>query len=431
VKCVFPFLLAVSLSAYGEPLQLVWSGRSVFEQELPLPADVSFLPHGHYAATVTALPASLDVVNASGETVATYVAPTNVPPPYVFHLALSCGHPATLFVVQDGETRVVGTPKPPADVDLRSLGNLTAFKIVPRGGAGTVAATMSAGVGQADVRFVTRGPSGVPYCEDGRLYFTFSARYFCAHLGVGSIEAAHPENGWRFEGTILFDYGDGKLRNDLAAHLWLDPAENVWRAYVSNFSTSSAIDGLGGRAKGGINVAWSRECPLRGFHIMRAKSLGLDGMNEDPSGYYDAVAKKWRLFLSHFTSEGGIKAQLFESDRWDGGFRPLTGIVPEDSTGTTIALMNGQPKCLTGSADRAYYIYAYPTLERQGTIPLNVTPWGDRKGWPHGRGWPAYAEVPLPDGSLRKIFLTMDRINFPGMPNPNWTYGKLFIYTEK
>jgi len=153
-------------------------------------------------------------------------------------------------------------------------------------------------------------------------------------------------------------------------------------------------------------------------------------MYEDPSAYYDAAAKKWRIFISNLMPEGTIKACLLESDRWDGGFRPMTDIVPEDSTGTTIALMDGRPRCLTGSADRAYYIYEYPTLKKLGEIPLDVTPWGERKGWPHGRGWPAYAEVKMSDGSTRKVFLTMDRVNFPGMPKPNWTYGKLFIYID-
>lgn len=26
------------------------------------------------------------------------------------------------------------------------------------------------------------------------------------------------------------------------------------------------------------------------------------------------------------------------------------------------------------------------------------------------------------------LMLTMDRINYPGIPDPNWTYGAIFIY---
>lgn len=35
----------------------------------------------------------------------------------------------------------------------------------------------------------------------------------------------------------------------------------------------------------------------------------------------------------------------------------------------------------------------------------------------------------MPEGSpYRYLMLTMDRINYPAIPNPNWTYGAIFIY---
>ena len=56
-----------------------------------------------------------------------------------------------------------------------------------------------------------------------------------------------------------------------------------------------------------------------------------------------------------------------------------------------------------------------------------TTTWGEAKGWPHGRGWPTLAE--MPEGCpYRYLMLTMDRINYPGIPDPNWTYGAIFIY---
>ena len=162
---------------------------------------------------------------------------------------------------------------------------------------------------------------------------------------------------------------------------------------------------------------------------MRAKPLGLSGMNEDPCGVWDAKAGKWRLLVSAFTKKG-IRAQMLESDRWDGGFAPITKTVAEDSTGTTIACMGGDFICLAGSVDRAYYVYSYPFLEMRGKMKLEPTPWGGAKGWPHGRGWPALVELPA-GARHRHILLTMDRVNFPGMPKPNWTYGTLSIYVGK
>ena len=35
----------------------------------------------------------------------------------------------------------------------------------------------------------------------------------------------------------------------------------------------------------------------------------------------------------------------------------------------------------------------------------------------------------MPTGfPFRYVMLTMDRQNFPGMPNPNWTYGGMYFY---
>ena len=73
-----------------------------------------------------------------------------------------------------------------------------------------------------------------------------------------------------------------------------------------------------------------------------------------------------------------------------------------------------------------------------GKIKLQPEPWGDtalqtpwgvlRTG--NSRVWPCFAE--LPDGyPQRYLLITMDRINVPGMPKPNWTYGGLHVYTAE
>lgn len=407
----------------------VWKDRFAFNAEVDFPPDVTFLPSGHYAAKVTSLPAELRIEDSSGQVCARFAAPTNVAPPFTMHLALCCGHKPAVFSAKDGVTRFAYIASWPKGFDPRPKANMTALRVCGAGGAGEVKATLSAGIGQADVRFVTRGRENALYLEGTRAFFTFSARFFASVLGIASVDIANPASGVRFEGHILFDYGDGRLRNDLAAHLFFDDVSGEWRAWTSNFSTTGdggGKKGLSGRAEGGLNAAWTKECPLRGFHVMRAKSLGLTGMNEDPSGIWDPDARKWRLFVSAFTSKG-IRAQMYESDRWDGGFTALTDAVPENSTGTTIAWMNGTRYCLAGSVDRAYYVYSYPKLEKLGKIKLSPEPWGDLKGWPHGRGWPAFLEMPK-DIPHRYLFLTMDRINFPGMPRPNWTYGELSLY---
>jgi hypothetical protein len=425
--------VCVSFAAFGiTPGEIefkrVWQGRWVFDAELPFPKGVTFLPLAHYRARIDSRPAEMCLVDANGNELMSFAAPENVAVPFVMHLGLGGRSHAAVFVTKDGKTELSRLVKFPAGFDPRQKAflNTLSLRLSAGGKSKPVRAAISAGIGQADVRFVTRGRCGEPYLKDGRLFFTFSTRCWGSGCGIGSLDPRRPEAGVRFEGIILFDYGDGLLRNDLAPHIFYDETANAWRGWACNFSTS-ADEGAKGRAPGGINAVWAKELPLQGVNVMNAKPLGLPGMNEDPCGVWDREAGKWRLLLSAFTPKG-IKAQMYESDRWDGGFTAMTGTVAEDSTGTTIVTCDGRRYCLSGSVDRKYYLYSYPRLERAGSLRMSPPPWAEgAKGWPHGRGWPSFIELPAGCGP-RYLMLTMDRENFPGMPNPNWTYGALHLY---
>jgi len=411
----------------------VWSHRGVFEGELPFPKGVSFLPMAQYSAEVASLPAGLRIVSEdSTAALASFAAPTNVSPPYVMRLSVTGNSRPAVFVTKNGRTDYVRAASPPRGVDLRRRELLTKGRVEAFGGAGKVRACLSDGAGRADIRFVTRGRNGAPYSEGGRLFYTFSARHHGSYLGVGSLDPRHPEAGVRFEGVIGFDYGDGLVRNDLAAHVFYDEEAGEWRGWSSNFSTGS--DGLSGRATGGINAIWSKTSPLHGFSVMRARSLGLSGMNEDPCGIYDEAAKKWRLFVSAFT-EGDIRASLLESEDWKGPFVRIAGPVPENATGTTLLTMNGVRYGLAGSSHGHFRVYAYPHLERVGKLRLDPEPWGATplatpwgvRTTKNARDWPSVVESP--EGCPhRYLMLTMDRVNIPGIPGPNWTYGGLHLY---
>ena len=394
----------------------VYERRFLFDNEYRLPAGI-YLPVAHYAAEVQKLPAAMRFTE-DGRTVMEFAAPTNVTPPYVMHLYLTGRGRPGVFVTKDGETSLAYLGSFPDGFEPREETLSRRLKFSVTDGMTKPEVSLTAGVGQADTRFVTIGRGNRPYMENGRLFFTFSSRGYVATLGVMSFD---PDKfDLRMEGTIVFDYGDGLLRNDLACDLFYDDVVGEWRAYASNFSTGSDV--LGQRAEGGINCAWSKECPLHGLSVMKAKSLGLKGMNEDPDGYYDESAGKWRLLVSEFTGRG-IRASLYESDRWDGGFGKIAGPVGVDSTGTTIAKVKGEIKCLFGSADRELYIYSYPDLKPEGRFDLNDPPWNPETSM-NGRVWPAYTEL----AASGELLLTFDRVNFPGMPTPNWTYGKLIVY---
>lgn len=395
----------------------------------PLRVVGGYWPAAHYRAHVTSLPAEIAFATADGDVKMRFAvgAQTKNLPAVPFDLSVltTCRMKPAVFVTKDGRTTLleIGTHDATFDPSLRV--NLQTVKFCVSTNVTAASASLTAGIGQADVRFVCRDRANHLYMEKNRVFFTFSARAYGAFQGVASFDPSLFDV--RLEGVILFDYDDGRLRNDLASHVFFDEVDGFWKCYASNFSTGT--DGLSKRAEGGINVAWSEKNPLHGLSVMRAKPLGLKGMNEDPCATWDEKTQHWRLFVSEFTTDrdgkGGIKAALLESRTWDGVFVNIAGPVERDSTGTTITWIDGVRYCFSGSADRAIYVYDYPRLALKGRLKMDFPPWD--ASCPNGRVWPCIAELP-PGYPFRFILLTMDRANFPGMPNPNWTYGGLCLY---
>lgn len=425
------------LKAWGlgdDPTSLSFKLAAVrrFQLDATIPFEQgTFYPGAQYTARVTVLPAAVRFAEADGRTLFRYElsADDTRLPSVPFDLSLLvAGRSCICTYTGRGKTaRLLDLVPTGEDFDPCAAEHTKSVRFEAEGGAVSPQGYLSAGIGQADIRFVTEGRENRPYVENGRLFFTFSARSIGSWLGVMSIDPKEPSD-LRLEGSIFFDYGDGLVRNDLAADLFHDTESGVWRAYVSNFSTAAAR-GSGKSQKrvvGGVNVAWCVDCPLHGAHVMKAKSLGLPGMNEDPDGIWDAEAGKWRLLLSEFTP-AGIRASMWESASWDGPFVRLTPPVKADSTGTTVFPFKGRRYCLSGSVDRACYVYSYPMLEPIGRLSFDHPPWPEKKGWPHGRVWPAVAEV-AGEGGRQCLMVTMDRENFQGMPKPNWTYGTLMVY---
>jgi hypothetical protein len=103
---------------------------------------------------------------------------------------------------------------------------------------------------------------------------------------------------------------------------------------------------------------------------------------------------------------------------------PMTGPGKEDSRGTMIQKFGYKRYALFGSADRRIYIRNYPDVTPAGELNVDKPPWNDRT---ETRIWPNV--IPLPEGyAAPYIAPKFDRANFPGMSQPNWTYGALYLY---
>ncbi|MEX1115528.1 MAG: hypothetical protein WEB53_09775, partial [Akkermansiaceae bacterium] len=281
-------------------------------------------------------------------------------------------------------------------------------------------AALSPGCGQADIRAITR-PDGEPLIDQGRFWFTMTVRGRALPHPMQGVFSMNPSVfDLKFEGIIVFDMGDGMLRNELASHLFYDDASKEWRGWTVGFSAYGK-DAQG--AQKAVLAVSSKQDPRKGFSIMHAKPVGLpSGMHEDPHGVYDADAGKWRMLLAEHA--GKFRASMWESDKWDQGYTRIAGPVDMDSTGTSIQKIGSKRYAMFGSADRKVYVRSYPGLEPAGELNIHLPPWDDQSGT---RIWPNV--LPLPDGyPARYIALMMDRLNYPGMPKQNWTYGAMYLY---
>ena len=332
-----------------------------------------------------------------------------------------------LFIESSGKSELIGYSDFSRHFDLRERkviqqmdfgirADLKAGAQVLLAGSGSY---LSPGSGQADIRAIT-DEEGAPLLEDGRLWFTMTLRGRALPHPLQGVFSLNPSVfDLRFEGVIVFDMDDGLLRNDHASHLFRDSKSGEWRGWTTGFSAL----GEAGRAEEKTILAISSiRDPRRGFSIMKARPIGIVGAHEDPHGIYDKDAGKWRLLICENATK--YHAGMWESDHWDRGFTRIAGPVEMDSTGTMIQKFGTKRYALFGSADRKIYIRSYPGLEPAGELKVDLPPWNDQNG---SRIWPNV--IPLPEGyPAPYIALMMDRVNFPGMPKQNWTYGALYLY---
>lgn len=262
-----------------------------------------------------------------------------------------------------------------------------------------------------------------PYMDQNCLWFTFSCRGIDINQSVQGVLSLDPSVfDIRFEGVIVFDHGDGLLRNDYASHLFYDRREKLWKAYACDFGGTAYTELRSGT---GLVTAVSSKDPRRGFSVMKARRVETDhvlGHNEDPCIFYDSQNKKWRLLTSVLTSKS-ITSGIFESEEWDGKFTRVAPPISLNSTGTSIQKIGGKYYAFMGGHGNLR-VHAYPSLELLGELDLDLQP-----HWPKAAGRVWASLVPLPEGyPYRYVLLTMDRPNFPGITGANWSYGGLYFY---
>ena len=147
-------------------------------------------------------------------------------PPYLLRAQLS-GIRVSVFATKDGQTQYLGHTsgkeefKSFADFRDRAFAHGCTFNVaarLPKGASVTLGGArsfLSAGAGQADIRLVTH-KDGAPFWENNRLWLTFSARGLGIDQSAQGVMSLDPSVfDIRFEGMVVYDFGDGLLRKRL------------------------------------------------------------------------------------------------------------------------------------------------------------------------------------------------------------------------
>ncbi len=334
------------------------------------------------------------------------------------------GSGLTLFAQRDGLPTPIGQSDFNQHIDLRKKEYINTFHSslylnITNGQLRVtkVASALSSGMGLADIRAITY-EDGEPLLDQDRLWYTMSIRGRALPHHLQGVFSLNPTVfDIKFEGIILFDRNDGLLRNEVASHIFFDRQEGLWRGLTTGFSALARPE-----EEKQLLAVESRKDPRFGFSVMKATPFGIVGDIEDPHILFDTTANKWRILTCE--NQEGYKAIMLESEFWNKGYRRIAGPVTHNSTGTSIQKIGNKRYCFSGSKEREIYIYTYPDLKEAGTLKMDLPPWGGNSGT---RVWPNV--VQLPEGyPFRYVALMMDRLNYPGLEGPNWSYGALYLY---
>ena len=149
-----------------------------------------------------------------------------------------------LFLETHGQSHLIAYPDFSDHFELREKSLMRRFEFCLhtdlQAGATVVidemTSALSPGCGQADIRAITR-PDGSPLIDEGRLWFTMTVRGRGLPHPLQGVFSMNPSVfDIKFEGIIVFDTGDGMLRNELASHLFYDEASKEWRGWTVGFS---------------------------------------------------------------------------------------------------------------------------------------------------------------------------------------------------
>jgi hypothetical protein len=265
---------------------------------------------------------------------------------------------------------------------------------------------LTCGTAQADPK-VLHYEDGAPIIEGDTIWVAMTTRAYDTQLYQGIYAYNLKTKEWKISGTLVFNKGDGLIRQWSASDVFFDRTENKWRIFTVShrddhmlYSGESVVDPRSGL----VEISCSK---------VKYESVGNE---EDPSVIYDSDAGKWRMALCK--ARNGYQTVLMEADSWDGAWSQIGVYTPTSSTGILIQKIGGKRYVFIGRGGTPcpMEVLSYPGMEKVGELNLSEHPEGKNV-------WPAIIPVSS-DAGTAYYLLTFDRDAWTGQR----TYGNIHWY---
>jgi len=270
---------------------------------------------------------------------------------------------------------------------------------------------LTTGTAQADPK-VLHYEDGAPIIVGNKIWVAMTNRAYDSQLYQGIYSYDLETKEWKIAGTLVFNKGDGLIRQWSASDVFFDRTDDKWKIFTVShrndhmlYSGESTVDPRFGL----VEISCSK---------VNYPSVGNE---EDPSVIYASAAGKWRMAVCK--SKSGYQTVLMEADTWNGAWSQIGVYTPTSSTGILIQKIGGKRYVFLGRGDTPcpMEVLSYPGMEKIGELHLSEHPVGKNL-------WPAIIPI-TSDSGTSYYLLTFDRDAWTGprtYGNIHWYYAEEF-----
>ena len=324
-----------------------------------------------------------------------------------------------VLLIKDNDWNVLGSFDVSEYFELRDKKVLESFKLFfgsTLGSGERIAISkgeqyLTTGTAQADPK-ILHYEDGAPIIKDNKIWVAMTTRGYGTQLYQGIYSYDLEIKKWEISGTLVFNKGDGLIRQWAASDVFYDRKSETWKVFTVSHRDDHML--YSGQIKKDLRFGLT-EVP-----VSKVKYNSVNN-EEDPSVIWDSVMGKWRMAVCK--ANNGYQTILMEADDWNGEWREISVYEPTSSTGVLIQKIGGKRYVFIGrgATPCPLEILSYPELEKVGELSLSEHPIGKNI-------WPAILPVSNENGT-KYYLLTFDRDAWTGertYGNIHWYYAKEF-----